>query len=68
MRLDVNKATFSTPKSLFIKKVKEDQTAIGIACQIILNDINNQIAFNIIDMEDPRKMWDKLANICSKIG
>ena len=41
---------------------------IGIAWQIILEDINNQIAFNIIDLKDPKEMWNKLKNISNEIG
>ena len=53
---------------LFTKKVKEDRMAVGIARRIILESISDQIAFNIIDLEDPKEMWDKLKSICSKIG
>lgn len=54
--------------TLFIKKVKEDQIAIGIAQKIILKDINNEIAIIIIDLEDVKEIWNKLTSICSKIG
>lgn len=42
--------------------------AIGIARRIIIKGVSNQIAFNIMDLEDPKKIWDKLQSICSKIG
>ena len=42
--------------------------AAGIAWQIILKGVNNQIAFNIIDREDPKKMWKKLTSIYSEIS
>lgn len=51
-----------------MKKVKEDQMAVKITWQIILEGINNQIALNIINLKDPKKIWDKLVNICSEIG
>ena len=54
--------------TLFGKKVKEDQMAIGIARRIIVEGISSQIAFNIMDLEDPKDMWTKLKNICSEVG
>lgn len=54
--------------TLFLKKVKRDQMAVEIAQQIILEDVNDQIAFNIMDLEDSKEMWEKLTSICSKIG
>ena len=42
--------------------------AIGIAWRIIVEGVNNQIAFNIMDLEDPRFMWTKLKNICTEVG
>ena len=42
--------------------------AVGIVQQIILEGISNQIAFNVIDLEDPKEIWDKLTSICTKIG
>lgn len=53
---------------LWKKEVKEDYIAVKIACQIIIEEVNNQIAFNIMDLEDLKKMLDKLTSICSKIG
>lgn len=41
---------------LFTKKVKEDQMAVDIARPIILEGLSDQIAFNIIDFEDSKKM------------
>lgn len=41
---------------LFLIEVKEDQMAVGIAWWIILEGVNNQIAFNIMDLEDPKEM------------
>lgn len=42
--------------------------AVGIARRIILEGISDQIAFNIMDLEDSKEMWDKLTNICTEIG
>lgn len=42
--------------------------AIGIACHIIVEEVNLQITFNIIDLEDPKDIWIKLKNIYSKVG
>lgn len=42
--------------ALFTKKVKKDQMAIRIARRIILESVNNQITFNIMDLEDPKEM------------
>lgn len=42
--------------------------AVGIARQIILKGVNNQITFNIMHFEDLKEIWDKLKSICSKIG
>lgn len=53
---------------LFAKEVKEDRMAIGIAQEIITKGVSDQIAFNIMDLEDPREMWNMLRNICSEIG
>lgn len=52
---------------LFLKEAKKDQMVMGIAWQIILKSINDQIAFNIMDLKDLKKMWEKLTNICSGI-
>ena len=42
--------------------------AVGIARRIILEGVSNQIAFNVMDLEDPKEMWDKPISICTKIG
>ena len=42
--------------------------AVRIARQIILKGVSDQIAFNIMDLKDPKEMWDKLTSICTKIG
>ena len=41
---------------LFSKEVKEDQIMVEIGQQIILKGVNDQIIFNIIDLEDPKEM------------
>lgn len=53
---------------LWIKEIKEDRMAVGIAQRIITEGVSNQIAFNIMDLEDPKDIWDKLKSICSEIG
>lgn len=47
--------------TLWTKEVKEDRMAVGTACRIIIEGVNDQIAFNIMDLEDPKEMWDKLS-------
>ncbi len=42
--------------------------AIGIAQRIITEGISDQIAVNIMDLEDPKEMWDRLKTICSEVG
>lgn len=41
---------------LFSKEVKKDRIAIRIAQQIITERVNNQIAFNIIDLKDLKEI------------
>lgn len=41
--------------------------AIGIAQQIIREGVSDQIAFNIIDLKDPKEIWDKLKSIYIKV-
>ena len=42
--------------------------AVGIAQRIIREGVSDQIAFNIMDLKDPKEMWDKLKSICTKVG
>ena len=42
--------------------------AIGIAQRTITEGISDQIAVNIIDLEDPKEMWDRLKTLCSEVG
>lgn len=48
--------------------MKEDRMAVGIAQQIIREGVSDQIAFNIMDLKDPKEMWDKLKSICTEVG
>lgn len=48
------------PGALWDFKVKEDRMAIGTAIRIIQSGVNDDIFNNIIDLEDPRLMWEKL--------
>lgn len=54
--------------TLFSKKGKENQMAIGIIQHIITKHISDQIAINIMDLKDPKKMGDKLKTIYLEIG
>lgn len=42
--------------ALFGKEAKENRMAIGIAQRIITEGISDQIAVNIMDLEDPKDM------------
>ena len=53
---------------LWSKEIKEDRMAVGIVQRIIRKNVSDQIAFNIMDLKDPKKIWDKLKSICTKVG
>ncbi len=53
---------------LWSKEVKEDRMAVGTAQQIIREGVNDQIVFNIMDLKDPKEMWDKLKSVCTEVG
>lgn len=53
--------------TLWAKEIKEDRMAVGIAQQIIREGVSDQIAFNIMDLKDPKEMWDKLKSICIEV-
>lgn len=36
--------------------------------QIIKEGVNNLIAFNIINLKDPKKMWNNLKNAYTEVG
>ena len=57
-----------TNPALFGKEAKENRVAIGIAQRIITEGISDQITVNIMDLEDPKEMWDRLKTICSEVG
>ena len=42
--------------------------AVGTAQRIIREDVSDQIAFNIMDLKDPKKIWDKLKNVCTEVS
>lgn len=50
------------------KKIKKDRMAVGIAQKISRKGVSDQIAFNIMDLKDPKKMWDKLKSICIEVS
>lgn len=54
--------------NLWAKEIKEDRMAVGIAQRIIREGVSDQIAFNIMDLKDPKEMWDKLKSICTEVG
>ena len=54
--------------NLWAKEIKEDRMAVGIAQWIIREGVSDQIAFNIMDLKDPKEMWDKLKSICTEVG
>ena len=41
---------------------------LGIAQQIIRERISDQIAFNIMNLRDPKEIWNKLKSICIEIS
>lgn len=41
--------------------------AIGIATEIIQGGVSDDIFNNIIDKDDPQRMWKKLRAVCSQI-
>lgn len=41
---------------------------IEIAQKIITEDVSSQIAFNIMDINNPKDMQDTLKKICSEVG
>ena len=41
--------------------------AVGIAQRIIRKGVSDRIAFNIMDLKDPKEMWDKLKSICTEV-
>ena len=53
---------------LWTKEIKEDRMAVGIAQKIIREGVSDQIAFNIMDLKNPKEMWDKLKSICTEVG
>lgn len=50
------------------QKIKENWIAIGTVTQIIKEGISNNIFNNIIDITDPKEMWEKLCVACSQVG
>lgn len=41
---------------LWSKEIKEDCMAVGIVQRIIKESVSNQIAFNIMDLKDPKEI------------
>ena len=42
--------------------------AVDIAKKIIRKSINDQIAFNIMNLKNPKEMWEKLKSVCTEVG
>lgn len=56
------------PVRIWEQKIKKNRIAIGIVTQIIKEGISNNIFNNIIDITDPKEMWEKLRIACFQIG
>lgn len=41
---------------------------VGIVQKIIREGVSDQIAINIMDFKNSKKMWDKLKSIYTKVG
>ena len=46
----------------------KDQIVTEMAQRIILEEFNNQIAFNIMDLENLKEIWEKLISIYNEIS
>ncbi len=53
---------------LWSKEIKEDPMAVDTAQRIIREGVSDQIAFKIMDLKDPKEMWDKLKSVCTEVG
>lgn len=42
--------------------------AVGIAYQIIRENVNDQITFNIIALKNPKEMLNKFKRVYTKVG
>lgn len=42
--------------------------AVGIAQSIITEGICDEIAFNIMNLESPKDMWEKLKSVCTEVS
>lgn len=49
-------------------KTKENQMAIGMATRIIKKGVNDDIFNNIINIIDPKEMWEKLRAAYLQVG
>lgn len=54
--------------ALWQKKIKKDRINIEIARRIIVEGVNNQITYNIMDFHNLKNIWTKLRSICSQFG
>lgn len=56
------------PATIWEQKTKENCMAMGTANRIIKEGVSNDIFNNIIDITDPKEMWEKLRSVCSQVG
>lgn len=57
-----------TNLSLFGKEAKENRMTIGITQRIMKESISDQIRVNIMNLGDPKEMWNRLKAVCLEIG
>lgn len=53
---------------LWMNEIKEDWITVDIARRIILKNVNNEITFKIMDLENRKEIEDKLTSIYSEKG
>ncbi len=56
------------PATIWEQKTKENRMAVGTATRIIKEGVSDDIFNNIIDVTDPKEMWEKLRAACSQVG
>lgn len=50
-----------------MKEIKQAYIAVDIVQQIIKKGVKDQIAFNIINLKDPKEIWNKFKGICTRV-
>lgn len=56
------------PAPFWEQRSKENRMAVGTATRLIREGVSDDIFNNIIDITDPREMWEKLRTACSQVG